>query len=151
MIHRLKYPIGLLDRIKNNGNYNRCSYTIDVVYNRSQLFCFLNIHNLKMAIIEVSGIVKKKYSSFFVISERVTLPGYDFEKNYNVWSDEDIQIGSSVFVRGTLSTKIKKYTDEKQAQKVYVESSINDPVITPISPVRDPKLPDSVKEALLLR
>lgn len=80
-----------------------------------------------MAIIEVTGIVKKVYSSSFSVGEKVQIPGYDFEKIYTVWTKNSPTIGSTVFVRGKLSMKSKTYGESGQS---YIDVSINEPVVT---------------------
>lgn len=82
-----------------------------------------------MAIVEIKGIVKKIYSSCFTVSEKVQLPGYDFEKSYTVWSKEKYNVGDEIFVRGKLSMKLKTYGDEG---KSFIDISINDAIIHPI-------------------
>lgn len=76
-----------------------------------------------MAIIKVeNGVVKKVFSSCFIISEDIHVPGFgNFEKSYTVWSKEPTTIGSIVTVTGKLSMKSKVYEG-----KNMIDVSIND-------------------------
>lgn len=81
-----------------------------------------------MAIVEIKGVVKKVYASSFTVAEKVQIPGYEFEKLYNVWSKEGPAIGSLVSVSGKLSMKIKTY-GEGTEQKSFIDVSINEPTM----------------------
>lgn len=81
-----------------------------------------------MAIVEIKGVVKKVYASSFTVAEKVQIPGYEFEKLYNVWSKDGPTVGSIVSVTGKLSMKIKTY-GEGTEQKSFIDVSINEPTI----------------------
>lgn len=99
-----------------------------------------------MAIIQINNaVVKKVYSSSFVVGEVIKVPGYgEFEKTYTVWSKNSFPVGSIVDVSGRLSMKAKVYEG-----KTLIDISINDPEIKAITIAEEKTEVESIIDAVL--
>jgi hypothetical protein len=82
----------------------------------------------------------------FQIQEYVTLPdGRTFPKTFTVWQEGEVPTqGAIVQVYGTLSTKVREWTDQTGTLKHVVDVSINEPTVSIIG---KPK-PASVDETI---
>jgi hypothetical protein len=68
----------------------------------------------------------------FQIQEYVTLPdGRTFPKTFTVWQEGEVPTqGAIVQVYGTLSTKVREWTDNTGTVKHVVDVSINEPTVS---------------------
>lgn len=68
----------------------------------------------------------------FQIQEYVTLPdGRTFPKTFTVWQEGEVPtIGAIVQVYGSLSTKVRDWTDNSGTLKHVVDVSINEPTVS---------------------
>lgn len=82
----------------------------------------------------------------FQIHEYVTLPdGRTFPKTFTVWQEGEVpNVGTIVQVYGTLSTKVREWTDNTGTVKHVVDVSINEPTVSIIG---KPK-PDTMEKTL---
>lgn len=66
----------------------------------------------------------------FVVAEtRRDRNGEERKSYFTVWTDEGLNIGDKVSVRGSLSVKVDEYTNRAGELKRVAQSSINNPKI----------------------
>lgn len=66
---------------------------------------------------------------FVVCETRRDRNGEDRKAYFTVWTDEKLEVGEKVSVRGALSVKVDEYTNRNGEVKRVAQSSINFPKI----------------------
>lgn len=88
-----------------------------------------------MAEVKVGGTVKRAFGKGLKIAELVKLPnGSSFDRNWTVWTSEDIAEGATIEVQGTLSVKQSEYTNRDGEVKTGLDYMINDALINVLRP-----------------
>lgn len=84
----------------------------------------------------------------FQIHEYVTLPdGRTFPKTFTVWQEGEVpNQGTIVQVYGTLSTKVREWTDQTGTLKHVVDVSINEPTVTIIGKPKPATIEETLQE-----
>lgn len=92
-----------------------------------------------MAEVKVGGTVKRAFGKGLKVAELVKLPnGSSYDRNWTVWTSEDIAEGTTLEIMGTLSVKQSEYVNRDGETKTGLDYMINDAIIqvlTPASPV----------------
>lgn len=85
----------------------------------------------------------------FQILEFITLPdGRTFPKTFTVWQEGEVPTqGAIVQVYGTLSTKVREWTDNTGTVKHVVDVSINEPTVSIIGKPK-PQINEATQSAL---
>lgn len=88
-----------------------------------------------MAEVKIGGTVKRAFGKGLKIAELVKLPnGSSFDRNWTVWTNEDIAEGTTLEVQGTLSVKQSEYTNRDGETKTGLDYMINDALIQVLTP-----------------
>lgn len=81
-------------------------------------------------IISEAEVIREIPNYGFVVTEsRRDRNGEERKSYYTVWTDEKVEIGEKISVRGLLSVKLDEYTTREGEKKQTAQASINNPKI----------------------
>lgn len=86
-----------------------------------------------MATINIEGATVSRLipnsKGFECVETYKTRDGQQGETKYTVWTDERVQVGQSVDVRGLLSTRLEEFTNEEGQLIRFARSHVNRPTV----------------------